>query len=509
MAATPTGMVAASRSPTTPTPASTTWSHSWATAGHSWWGDFRTPGSQHAAAQWSHGWDTAGASWWGDFGYSTLTQTQAQFVADHYYLASLEKCTGRAQGLVTEDGIYSTAAQLKALNKDVKVAFYWHTGQAGISCYWAQKEFEAHQEWWLRDDHGNVVGHKDSTHPAGQPRIDWTVEAAADWWVSVPLRGYNGTSAARAAQLIDGVLADGAGFESIPNISAARLQTLYRAKLSMLGRLQAAFDGVGRGGVVFGNGLSEYDQDPQDPHNEGILSAVRGVQNEHFAAFEQVQRDGTLNLAKVSDALDVIEWASNLGGNGSASSSGVVSAGTAATAATAGTAATTPKQVFCSFWAGPYVGFSTEEGLAKGWPRYHDNSQPCGSNSTQGLNCTAAQHYAGWRAALARWLPFNLASFLSVAQPTTWFTQAVWYEVHQGFVPCDDAPDTCALASSFYADYLKRPLGAPRGRRVKVGPYQWTREFEHATVTLDLTSPLEGTSIVFRDPTVVEAPQFS
>ena len=79
-------------------------------------------------------------------------------------------------------------------------------------------------------------------------------------------------------------------------------------------------------------------------------------------------------------------------------------------------------------------------------------------------------------------------------------------QVHQGFVPCDDAPDTCALSSSFYADYLKRPLGAPKGKRVKVGAYKWTREFEHATVTLDLTSPLEGTSIVFRDPAVVEAP---
>ena len=109
----------------------------------------------------------------------------------------------------------------------------------------------------LKDDHGVVVGHKDSTHPAGQPRIDWTIKAAADWWVSVPLRGYNGTTAGEAAELIDGVLADGAGFESIPNISAARLQTLNNAKRGMLQQLQAQFDAAGRGGVVFANGLSE------------------------------------------------------------------------------------------------------------------------------------------------------------------------------------------------------------------------------------------------------------
>ena len=88
-----------------------------------------------------------------------------------------------------------------------------------------------------------------------------------------------------------------------------------------------------------------------------------------YAAFEQVLANGSLNLAKVSDALDNIEWAA-AAYNGS-------------------------KQVFCSFWAGPYAGFSTEPGLAHGWPKYHDNSQPCGSASSQGLNCTAAQHFAG------------------------------------------------------------------------------------------------------------------
>lgn len=118
-----------------------------------------------------------------------------------------------------------------------------------------------------------MVGHKDSTHPSGQPRIDWTIQAAADWWVSVPLGGEG------ADQLIDGVLADGAGYEKIPNISLERLQKLYSAKLAMLAKLQGEFDKVGRGGVVFGNGLSEYDQSPTDPHNRLILNATRGVQN--------------------------------------------------------------------------------------------------------------------------------------------------------------------------------------------------------------------------------------
>jgi hypothetical protein len=131
---------------------------------------------------------------------------------------------------------------------------------------------------------------------------------------------------------------------AIPNISVSRLQTLYTAKLAMLSRLQDAFDQAGRGGVVFGNGLSEYNQSPTDPHNRRILSATRGIQNEvrsvmflgarpdmyltrkyltrsetplqHFAAFEQVDsKTGELRKDKVSNVLDQIEWASTVNGS--------------------------------------------------------------------------------------------------------------------------------------------------------------------------------------------------
>ena len=103
----------------------------------------------------------------------------------------------------------------------------------------------------------------------------------------------------------------------------------------------------------------------------------------------------------------------------------------------------------------------------------------------------------GWKAELVKWLPFNLASFLIVAERNTWFSQAVWYADFQGFMPCSNAPQTCTFDPSFYGNYLKKPLGPPKGKRVKVGAYRWVRQFESATVTLDLTKPLDGTSITF------------
>jgi hypothetical protein len=45
----------------------------------------------------THSWDTAGQAWWGDFGYSLLNNEQATFIANNYYMASLEKYTGKGQ----------------------------------------------------------------------------------------------------------------------------------------------------------------------------------------------------------------------------------------------------------------------------------------------------------------------------------------------------------------------------------------------------------------------------
>eukprot|EP01079_Euglenida_sp_SAG-EU17-18_P006984 gene6984-1248_t len=386
---------------------------------------------------------------------------------------------------------------------------------------------------YLKDDNGNVVGHKDSTHPEGQPRIDWTNQQAVDWWVSVPLAGQG------AGDIIDGVLADGAGFEAIPNITEARLETLYEGKLAMLSRLQAAFDKVppartperctahgssqeaassqiGRGGVVFGNGLDEYDQvstpsprfaedrSPTDPHNKRILTAVQGIQNEHYAAFEQVDRQtGKLVLDKASDALDNIEWAANSNSSKQAAAPTPFHLATLQHCPTGRLATPFPAPISqppgaqvvptCSCIACQYHSKglpSPSCGASIMFPQQLQQyiaptprTQPCGKNSPQGPNCTSTQLYEGWQAELTKYLPFNLASFLSVAQPNTWFTQAVWYEDRQGFAPCPDAPGTCALDPSFYADYLKKPLGTPQGMRQKVAPYKWVREFEHATVT--------------------------
>ena len=145
-----------------------------------------------------------------------------------------------------------------------------------------------------------------------------------------------------------------------------------------------------------------------------------------------------------------------------------------------------------NYWAGPIVGFpppSTHDN-ASGWPVFAPQDP-----TNRAPNGTRLQVVQGWARLLEQWFPFNLASFLTVAGPGTYWTQMVWYAAYQGFVPCPQAPDACVQPA--YAD-LGRPLGAPLGARRQLGPYRWVRSFEHAVVTLDLEDPLgPGTSIVW------------
>mmetsp|Transcript_9360 Transcript_9360/g.28927 ORF Transcript_9360/g.28927 Transcript_9360/m.28927 type:complete len:193 (+) Transcript_9360:184-762(+) len=126
------------------------------------------------------------------------------------------------------------------------------------------------------------------------------------------------------------------------------------------------------------------------------------------------------------------------------------------------------KTVFCSFWPGPIVGFY------KGWPKWPNNLQPPVADKRR------------WQYALAGHIVFPLAAFLTVVQPNVFMTYAAWYELHQGVVPCPNThPPQCAAPDNWYPE-LAQPLGRPLTNRTKVGPWAWARQFEHATVYVDL-----------------------
>eukprot|EP00729_Bicosta_minor_P005885 gene5885-30384_t len=199
-------------------------------------------------SEWNHGWGSTAEMTFADFNSNqVLTDQQLNFVNEKYAVISFEKCTGMGAGVKTEDAIYSEAIRLKKLDPTKKIFFYFATDQQGIDCYNAGEEYKAHPEFYLKDDHGNNYR---------TPFMDCSNKAAQDWWISVPLRGDgNGTyKGVPVADLIDGVLADSAGYElySYKNISIPRIEALEDAKFAMMARLQAEFTKL-NGGIVMAN----------------------------------------------------------------------------------------------------------------------------------------------------------------------------------------------------------------------------------------------------------------
>jgi hypothetical protein len=319
-----------------------------------------------AQISFTHDWSTALAAQFADFGYTTLSPTQAEFVASHYAIVSLEKCfmPAGAKGL-TEVSIWRQAAVLKALNPSIKVLFYLHTDIVSLECYAAHGTYMAHPEWWLTDAAGGYIN---ST--SGLPLLDTTNAAARAWWASIPLNGTTGAAlldggGRSLASLVDGVLADGTGRRcQTSKVNASRCSALVEGKAAMVRELQGILTAA-NGGAVFGNGIEMYL--PPD-FNLGFLPDMGAVMLEHFAVFENVRPNGTLNADLVASSIQAVAQAAASG-----------------------------KTVVVATWPG-----LLKTPFKNGLPSWPGDTQP---NTTE-----------GWRAALAQKHAFALAGFLVMAE---------------------------------------------------------------------------------------------
>ena len=68
-----------------------------------------------ASPVWTHGWDNALGAQFIDFGYQALSDAQAMFVASHYQIVSLEKCTGNPTELTVWEPPTTPVTRLQQL----------------------------------------------------------------------------------------------------------------------------------------------------------------------------------------------------------------------------------------------------------------------------------------------------------------------------------------------------------------------------------------------------------
>ena len=329
----------------------------------------------------THGWDTALESQFADFGYSCgepgcvgitpFTPARAAAVVEKYAVISLEKCTGRND---TEGAIWASAALLKSLKPSLKVFFYLATDMGGFQCYSNLEFYLSRTDFHLHDDSGKVINASTNI-----PYLDYANPAATAWWASLPM---NGT---QYSHLIDGVLADSSGPPCpLPNVSPQRCAALAEGKAGMVSALQGLFN-ASNGGVVLQNLITMYGNQPRD----GLdwLPYSTGVMGEHFAVFEDVLKDGSLNASKVIEFMEAVSTAQRAG-----------------------------KMVVIGTWPGLFTGFSKT-----GDPMWPGNTQPT--------------TVAGWQGAMLDKHAFALAGFLTVAEENV-FMQYEGAEKH----PCRSFP---------------------------------------------------------------------
>lgn len=308
---------------------------------------------------------------WADFAGAdyahTLTDDQAAFVARAYAIVSLEKCFAMDAYNTTEAAVVATAARLKAANPTVKVLMYFSVTGDYSDCYASGPLFEAHPEWWLRDDAGAPYG------SPGRRSHDMTQAAVRDYWTGAIAN----CSALGPPGLLDGVFADGASGANYSNMGPARQAAVVAGMHTMLNDTASALRDpgfMGAGARLIGNGLELYPRDPPD-HGAGVLPFMDGVVWEHWLAFKMLDAvNGSLVPALFDEAVGLLANATAGG-----------------------------KVVLVKGWPGPATTPITPLGPA--WP---GGDQP--------------GDYAGRAAAAAAWLTPSLAAFLLVVEPNVYFS---------------------------------------------------------------------------------------
>eukprot|EP01047_Picozoa_sp_COSAG01_P053871 COSAG01_NODE_5820_length_4014_cov_1.656450_4_plen_486_part_00 len=410
----------------------------------------------------THGWNKVGDMLALDTGskygrYSNLPSSypQWEWLANNYALVVLSNfedliddkpwnCTGESARALA-------ARKLKSINPNIKTLWYQ---PASNLRHCRDAPLHAHPEWWLRDDHGNLMppGAEEFCEPMTSKcklLTDWRVPAAREWWRNQPqkevLRG-------DAASLIDGIMADGTGWhnENPTNISNASYAKHFAAKMTNLREAQEKYFTVA-GGEVWGNPLMQFESiglvppgSPQVDYNVS-LSNYGGAFDEMFGSYSTLQGGMTSATGEWDPvAMEATFYAvRNASVNDQKT---VVIHATPGPAVPPFAARISGSAIRIPMWAGPDPG-----------PRTLNEAKLAMSNR----------------------LVESLAPFLIVAAPTVFFGYGWWYAAESGYTPCDDEPSSCLAPNGFFPEY-SRYLGPPKAALATQRGTVWTREFEGA-----------------------------
>eukprot|EP00117_Sycon_ciliatum_P000413 scpid66101/ scgid6483/ len=403
-----------------------------------------------------HGWDCVACSTntmlAGDFGHTNSLifnmsdQWWIKEVALNYAAVTLNSYldSNRYNGS-GESGLVTVARAMKAVNPKIKLLFY-EASQWVSNVPFFVAQLQEHEDWWLKDDYGNIVWfHKPEAGRPGHPYIDLTVPEAQKWFANAPLSLFKDKEEAKA--LCDGLFVDGAGYRDISrNISAQRYRKLFEGKMQAMQLAQQIFTEL-NGGEVWGNAAMEAHPAsnlPSDVTWNTTMQHFNGGFDEMFGSFSTQNPDGSWNVSLMERSFETIINVSNAG------HSVVIHA-------------------FPGPATVPFV-HRGETGNSFTVPSWK-GSQPVPTTTE------------GCRQAAAKRLVESLAPFLIVANERVFLSYAWFYSIEDGYIPCKAGVE-CGMPSEWYPEFT-RPLGPPKAAATRQGTV-WTREFEHASVYVDL-----------------------
>ena len=247
--------------------------------------------------------------------------------------------------------------------------------------------------------------------------------------------------------MCDGIFADGANYPGLlPNVSVARNNKLFAGVMQTLQMTQEKFTEL-NSGEVWGNGaLGNYGArfDPPYITWNTTLQHFSGAFEEMFGSFSTQNQDGTWNITLMEKSFKNVIAASTAGHT-------VVIHAFPGPATPPFKHVGTPNNGFTiASWAGPVKAPTTLDAVRK---------------------------------ASSERLVESLAPFLIVANERVFLSYAWFYDIDDGYIPCKAGVE-CAMPSEWYPEFT-RPLGPPKGAALQNGTI-WTREFEHASVYVDL-----------------------
>ncbi len=138
-----------------------------------------------------------------------MTPEEANFVVSHASFICLEKGHGGSEFKSTEEGIEKEAQQLKRLNPNMKVIFYWNTF-LDYPMFEAHEEYSQHPEWWLKTKDGDL-----DLKNGNIKRYDLSNPEVRNWWSDV------------AKKALDEGSSDGVFMDAFPQIAASGNKQLW------------------------------------------------------------------------------------------------------------------------------------------------------------------------------------------------------------------------------------------------------------------------------------------